>query len=103
MDHGVDRLFGQVDVAHQLYLPAVALVDVAQAAVELIQAGVPEEVELDETGVRYGVLVPLADVAPGHCRSLDGYLLVHAVGGNDDAAGMLAEVPRQADDLLDQR
>ena len=45
--------------------PAVALAHVAQAAVELVKAGVAEEVELDEAGVGDGVLVPLADEAPG--------------------------------------
>src|SRR5688572_16833697 len=103
LDHGVDGLVGEVNVAHGLDLPAVTLEDIAKTTIELIQAGVAEEVELDEARVGYGVLVPLTDVATLHRGLLDGRLLVHAISGDDDAAGMLAQMTRQAHDLLDQR
>src|SRR5688500_8269113 len=68
LDHLVDTLVRQVNVL-RLDNATVAFLNVAQTPVKLVEARIAQEVELDEAGVRHGVFVPLADVAPVHGRA----------------------------------
>ena len=61
-----------------------------------------QEVDLDEARVVEGVLVPLADVAALHGRALDRHQLDDRLRGDHHAADVLAEVAREAGDLLGQ-
>ena len=63
----------------------------------------PEQVDLEEAGVGAGVLVPLADRAPGHRRGLQRHQAVERPVGDHHAAGVLREVAREAGDLARQR
>src|SRR6476660_1522534 len=85
LDHLVDFLVLEVDILGPDD-PAVALADVAQATLQLVQAGVAQKVQLDKAGFIHGVFVPLADEAVRHSALLNGHLLIHAIGRNDDAA-----------------
>src|SRR3989304_2708164 len=101
LDHRVDLWVSEVDLIGPDDAP-ITLLYVTQAAVQLVEARVAQQVELDEAGVRDRVLVPLTDVGAGHRRRLDRHLLIDAGAGGDDAAGVLAQVPRQAAYLFDQ-
>src|SRR3990170_1353172 len=101
LDHRVDLWVSEVDLLRPDDAP-MTLLYVTQAAVQLVEARVAQQVELDEAGVRDRVLVPLTDVAAGHRRRFDRHLLIDAGAGDDDAAGVLAQVPRQAAYLFDQ-
>src|SRR3972149_4806283 len=64
LDHRVDLWVSEVDLVRPDDAP-MTLLYVAQAAVQLVEARVAQQVELDEAGVRDRVLVPLTDVAAG--------------------------------------
>ena len=73
--------------------------DDVEAVVDGREHAQGEEVDLDETGIVDGVLVPLADEAPGHACRLDRYDGGERLGRDDDAADVLADVAREAGDL----
>ena len=60
-----------------------------------------EEVDLDEPGIVAGILVPLAEIASLHGRGLDWDQIDERGGGDDHAAGMLADVARKSGQFLD--
>ena len=61
-----------------------------------------EEVHLDDPEVGAVLLVPLDDHAVGHARGLEGHHLVEAPLGHHHPPRVLAEVPRQVLDLLEE-
>ena len=62
----------------------------------------PEQVDLEEAGVGAGVLVPLAELAPGHRGRLDGDELDERSRGDHHPARVLGDVTRQPRDLRGQ-
>ena len=59
-----------------------------------------QEVDLDHAGIVHRVLVPLHQHPPLHGRLLQGNQLHQRPGGYDHAAHVLADVSREAGDLL---
>ena len=59
----------------------------------------PEQVDLEEAGIGARVLVPLAELATGHCCRLHGDELDERTGGHDHPARMLGDVAREPRDL----
>ena len=100
-DHLVDLWVVERD-ADRVDAAAVPLFDQAERVIEMPQAGVAQEVHLDEARVRHRVLVPLADVASLHRCGLHGYLFDDRCAGDDHAARVLAEVAWLAAQLLHQ-
>ncbi len=81
---------------------AVHVFDDVEAVADGREHAQGEEVDLDETGIVDGVLVPLADEAPGHACGLNRYDGGERLGRDDDAADVLADVAREAGDLAGQ-
>ena len=75
--------------------------DLVDAALDGRQHPEPEQVDLQEAGVRARVLVPLDDLPLGHGRGLDGQMS-RALGGDDHPARVLRDVARQAGRLPDE-
>ena len=73
--------------------------DLLDAVLDRGQHPEPEQVDLEEAGVGARVLVPLAELAPRHRRRLHGDELDERPRGDDHAARMLRDVPRQPGDL----
>ena len=61
-----------------------------------------EEVDFDDAEVFAVVFVPLHDGAVGHGGGLDGDDVVESVVADDDAAGVLAEVAGEAEELVEE-
>ncbi len=82
----VDRLAAQVRDLHD-------------AVLDRREHAEAEEVDLEEARVGARVLVPLADLAPGHGCRLDGDELDERAGRDDHPARVLRDVAREAGDL----
>ena len=61
-----------------------------------------QAIDLEDAQLVQVVLVPLDDGPVGHGRVFDGHQLAQRPAGHHHAAGVLREVPRKADQLLDQ-
>src|SRR4029077_16143513 len=61
-----------------------------------------EQIDLQEAGIAAAVLVPLADLTTGHRGGLDRNEIDQRPGRDDHSPRMLADVTRQARDLLRQ-
>src|SRR5213079_305827 len=82
----VDRLTAQVP-------------DLLDAVFDGRQHPQSQQVDLQEAGIRAGVLVPLAHLPAGHRCGLYGDELDEGSRGDHHAAWVLRNVPRQAGDL----
>ena len=93
-DHLVD---GRVLWRDRAERPLVAVErgDQVETVVQRGQHAQPEQVELDQPGVRAVIFVPLENAAAGHPRPLDRAHLAHRAVADHHAAGMDAQVPRQ--------
>ena len=96
-DHGVgDRALGR----HVLHADrAAALVgDEVQGAVDRAEHAQRQDVDLDETKRIEVVLVPLDDRAVLHGGVFHRHQAAELVPGDDEAAGVLTQMPRKASD-----
>jgi hypothetical protein len=73
--------------------------DVLERAADRAQHADGEDVDLEQAERVEVVLVPLDDAAVLHARVLDRHQLGHAAAGDDEAAGVLREMARKADQL----
>ncbi len=92
----VERDPGEVDRL------AVDLRDLLDAVLDRREHPEPEQVDLEEARVGARVLVPLAELAAGHRRRLDGHELDQRPRRDHHPARMLRDVARQAGDLARQ-
>ena len=76
--------------------------DQVDALLDCGQHAQPEQVDLEEAGVGAGVLVPLADPPALHRRRQHRHQLDQRGGGDHHPARVLADVARQAGDLVHQ-
>ncbi len=79
---------------------AVALRDLLDAILDRGEHPQAEQVDLEEAGVGARVLVPLAELAAGHRRRLNGHELDERPRGDHHSAGMLRDVARETGDLV---
>jgi hypothetical protein len=70
--------------------------DVLERAADRAQHADGEDVDLEQPERVEVVLVPLDDAPVLHARVLDRHELGHAADGDDEAAGVLREVAREA-------
>ena len=101
LQHRVDRGVGRLQLV-QLDLPPVVLGDQVDHQVQRGEHAQPEQVELDQPGGRAVVLVPLHHAAAGHPRPLHRHHLGHRPVADDHAAGVDAQVPGEAEQLVGQ-
>ena len=101
LDLRVDRLVVERD-PREVDRLAVDLGDLLDAVLDRREHPEAEQVDLEEAGVGARVLVPLADLAAGHRRRLDGDELDERPRGDHHPAGVLRDVARQACDLARQ-
>ncbi len=85
--------------AREVDLLAARARDQVDAFLDRREHAEPEQVDLQEAGVRARVLVPLAHLPSRHRRRLHGDELDERARGDHHPAGMLRDVPRQAGDL----
>ena len=78
------------------------LLQQVEGAAQAAQHAQPQHVDLHEAQRVDVVLVPLDDLAVLHGGGLDRHQLVQPVAGQHEAAGMLAEMARKADQLARQ-
>ena len=74
--------------------------DLVDAVLDRREHPEPEQVDLEEAGVRAGVLVPLAHLPSGHRGGLHGDELHERPRRDHHPARMLGDVTRQAGDLV---
>ena len=98
-DHVVGRHVAVGDVLHRERRAAELGADVVERAADRAQHAEGEDVDLEQAERVEVVLVPLDDAAVLHRRVLDRHQLGHAALGDDEAAGVLREVAREADQL----
>ncbi len=89
----VERDPGEVDRR------AVQLGDPVDALLDAREHPEPEQVDLEEPRVGARVLVPLAELAAGHGRGLDGDEFDERPRGDHHPSRVLGDVPRQPGDL----
>ncbi len=73
--------------------------DVVDAVLDRGEHPEPEQVDLEEARVGARVLVPLAELAPGHRRRLHGHELDQRARRDDHPARVLRDVAREPGDL----
>ena len=98
-DHRVGaRILGRD--GREIEVDALVLAQQVEAALHAGQHAEGQAIDLHELQGVDVVLVPFDDLAVGHRRRLDRHELVEPVVGQDEAAGMLRQVARRADQLL---
>src|SRR6185312_9837529 len=98
LDLPVDRLVVERDAGEVDALAAQAD-DLVDALLDRREHPEPEQVDLQEAGVRAGILVPLAELAALHRGVLDRDELDERTARDDHAAWMLGKVAREPADL----
>ena len=92
---------GRATVGHVLHLEAAPELgaDVFERAADRAQHADGEDVDLQQAERVEVVLVPLDHAAVFHARVFHRHQLGHAAFGDDEAAGVLREMARKADEL----
>ena len=100
-EHVEDLRIGAGNACQIKILPVVTAKQV-EAAVQAGQHAEAEHVDLEDAERVEVVLVPLDDRAIGHGGVLDRHQLEERPAGHDEAADVLGEVAREADQLARQ-
>ena len=98
LDLGIDRLVVELD-ARKVDSGPVLDGDLLDAILDRREHPEPEQVDLQEAGVRARILVPLAELPSFHRRGLHRHELDQRPRRDHHPARVLRDVPRQAADL----